>query len=309
MPVYTRSVMSPSAADARKVWTTRDLLAWMREAFARAGIDSPRLCAEMLLAHVLGCERLRLYMEADRPADEEERRRLRDLVARALKHEPVQYLVGEAWFFSLPFRVDRRVLIPRPSTETGVELALAHLAQAPGLAPGPIGEVGVGSGCVIVSLLKRMPEARGVGTDISPEAMEVAGANAKRHGVLDRLDLLEGDLLAPLLEHPAGRGLSILFSNPPYIPDDEWEAVEPNVRLHEPERALRGGADGLRFVRPLLAGAHALLRPGGLLVVEVAASRAGEALAIAHANHALTRQRIVRDAEGHDRFLAAELPE
>lgn len=309
MPVYTRPVMAPPAADARKIWTTRDLLAWMREAFARAGIDSPRLCAEMLLAHVLGCERLRLYMEADRPAVEEERRRLRDLVSRALKHEPVQYLVGEAWFFSLPFRVDRRVLIPRPSTETGVELALTHLDQAPALATGPIGEVGVGSGCVIVSLLKRLPESRGVGTDISPGALEVAGASARRHGVHERLDLVEGDLLAPLLEHPAGRRLSLLFANPPYIPDDEWEAVEPNVRLHEPESALRGGADGLRFVRPLLESAHALLRPAGLLLVEVAASRAGEALAIAQANDALTRQRIERDADGHERFIAAEAPE
>jgi release factor glutamine methyltransferase len=99
-------------------WTTRKLLAWMSDAFVKKGIDSPRLCAELLLAHVIGCDRLRLYMDADRPATPLERDTLRDLVARALKHEPVQYLVGEAWFHGLPFHVDRRVLIPRPSSET-----------------------------------------------------------------------------------------------------------------------------------------------------------------------------------------------
>jgi release factor glutamine methyltransferase len=296
--------MSPSGA--RTVWTTRDLLAWMQEAFARTGVDSPRICAEQLLAHVLGCERLRLYMDADRPTSEPERARLRELVGRALKHEPTQYLVGEAWFHSLPFHVDRRVLIPRPSTETAVDLVVRHIDLEPGFETGPIGEIGVGSGCVVVSLLKRFPKARAIGTDISADALAVARSNAERHGVEDRLDLVEGDLLTPLAEHPSGRRLVALVSNPPYIPDDEWERVEPNVKEHEPERALRGGADGLDFVRPLLEAGHAYLRPGGLLVVEIAASRAAEALAIAQANAALARQRIEHDAEGFERFVVAE---
>jgi release factor glutamine methyltransferase len=295
-----------SSSGARTIWTTRDLLAWMQEAFARAGVDSPRICAEQLLAHVLGCDRLRLYMDADRPATEPERTSLRDLVGRALKHEPTQYLVGEAWFHSLPFHVDRRVLIPRPSTESAVDLVLRHLALEPGFEAGSIGEVGVGSGCVTVSLLKRLPKARAIATDIDAEAIEVARSNARRHGVLDRVDFAQGDLLEPLAAHPAGRGLVALVSNPPYIPDDEWDAVEPNVKHHEPEHALRGGADGLRFVRPLLAGGRAHLKPGGLLVVEIAASRAAEALTIAQANPSLARQRIEHDIEGFERFVVAE---
>src|SRR6185295_16304457 len=138
-----------------------------------------RLQAELLMAHVLGCERLRLYMDADRPASPLERSALRDLVGRALGHEPVQYLTGEAWFFSLPFKVDRRVLIPRPATETIVEHVLQHARAEAGFG-GKTGEgvviadVCTGSGCIAIALLKNLPQARAVATDVSPDALEVA---------------------------------------------------------------------------------------------------------------------------------------
>ena len=115
----------PSTGASEQTWTTRKLLAWMSDAFTKKGLDSPRLLAEMLMAHVIGCERLKLYTDPDRPANDLERETLRTLVTRALKHEPVQYLVGEAWFFGMPFHVDKRVLIPRPATETIVE----HVAE------------------------------------------------------------------------------------------------------------------------------------------------------------------------------------
>jgi len=284
-------------------WTTRALLAWMRDAFTRAGLDAPRLCSEMLLAHVIGCERLRLYMEADRPASPEERDRLRDLVARALRHEPVQYLVGEAWFYSLPLAVDRRVLIPRPSSETLVELVLRHARAEPGFDRALVADVGVGSGCLAVAILKNLPQARAIGVDLSADALEVARANAERHGVADRLDLLEGDLLEPLADQ-AGR-VHYLVANPPYIPDREWAEVEPNVKDHEPEGALRGGADGLSHVRPILEGAAALLRPRGLLAVEIAASTKAEALAIAREQPELLGPRVEDDSDGLPRVLVA----
>jgi len=293
----------PSAKST--TWTTRTLLAWMGEAFAKAEIDSPRLCAEMLLAHVLGCERLRLYMDADRPATPLERESLRELAARALRHEPVQYLVGETWFFSLPIHVDKRVLIPRPSTETIVELALQHARLSPGFERAMIADVCTGSGCVAVALLKNMPEARAAACDISQDALDVAAENARRHHVHERLDLLRGDLLAPLLEHPAGRELHCLVSNPPYIPDFEWADVEPNVKDYEPEIALRGGEDGLKFVRPLIEQGPSRLRPGGLLLIEIAASTAEAVLELARANPLLTGARIERDHEGLPRVLHA----
>ncbi len=277
----------------------------MTEAFTKADIDSPRLCAELLLAHVIGCERLRLYMEADRPASPLERESLRDLVARALKHEPAQYLVGEAWFFGLPFHVDPRVLIPRPCTEGLVEAALRHARAHPGFDRARFADVCTGSGAVAVALLRSLPEARAIASDISGGALAVARENAGRHHVADRIDLALGDLLAPVREHAAGRDLHFILANPPYIPDHEWDAVPPNVKGFEPALALRGGPDGLDLVRRLLADAPAALRPDGLLAVEVAASTADAALALACANAALETPRVEHDHEGLPRFIIA----
>ncbi len=299
-------------------WTTRKLLAWISDALTKKGIDSPRLCAELLLAHVIGCERLRLYMEADRPASPLERERLRDLVGRALKNEPVQYLVGEGWFHGLPFHVDRRVLVPRPSSETIVEQLMLHARATPGFGGGPglpassvkgegiaIADICTGSGCIAVALLKSLPAARAVAVDVSPEALEVARLNAERHKVADRLDLLKGDLTAPLEDHPAGRKLHYIVANPPYVPDYEWDDVPPNVKDYEPHLALRGGPEGLDLVRRLIKQAPAHLREGGLLLIELATSSAAKGLELARAEPALGSARIVTDHEGLDRVLVA----
>lgn len=294
--------LSPSRQGPAR-WTTRALLAWMRDAFTKAGIDHPRLSAEMLLAHTLGCERLRLYMDADRPASPLERDALRDLVARALRHEPVQYLVGEAWFYSLPFTVDRRVLIPRPASATIIEAVLRHARAEPGFDDALGADVGVGSGCLSIAILKNLPRARFTGVDLSPDALEVARLNAERHHVADRLTLTQGDLLAPLA-HARGT-LHYLIANPPYIPDREWPNVEPNVKDHEPEGALRGGPDGLALVRPIIEGAAELLRPGGLLAVEIAASTREETLTIARAQPELLGPRVEDDTDGLPRVLVA----
>lgn len=293
------------------VWTTRRLLTWMTQAFARAGLDSPRLQAEMLLAHVIGCERLRLYMDPERPVSPLERQTLRDLVARALRHEPVQYLVGEAWFFGLPFHVDRRVLVPRPATETIVQEVLQHHRGVHGGANATgagllIADVCTGSGCIAVALLKNLSAARVAATDASADALEVARANAVRHGVADRADFLRGDLLAPLHDYPATRGepsLDYLAANPPYIPDDEWPAVPPNVKDHEPHAALRGGPDGMDLVRPLLKDGPRLVKPGGLLLIEVAESRAEAGRAEMAAHPELRDVRVLPDFEGRPRVL------
>jgi len=296
-----------------ETWTTRKLLAWMSEAFTRNKLDSPRLMSEMLMSHVLGCQRLRLYMEPDRPATELEKKALRDLVARAIKHEPVQYLVGECVFFGLTFTVDQRVLIPRPATQTIVEYVLQHARTAPGFG-GTAGEgvffadVCTGSSCIATSLLYTMKQARAVATDLSPDALAVARLNAIRHGVIDRLEFLQGDMLAPLQEHPttrANESLHYLLSNPPYIPDHEWDAVEPNVKNHEPHLALRGGADGLAYVTPLIENGPRLLRPGGLLLIEIASSTADGVLALAQARPELEDARILPDIDNLPRVLVA----
>lgn len=240
-------------------------------------------------------------MEADRPASAEERERLRALAGRALKHEPIQYLVGEWWFFGLPFKVDRRVLIPRPETEVIVEEVLQHARRAAGEVLAA--DVGTGSGCIAIAIAKHRKGARVIAVDASSEALEVARENAARHGVSDRVEFVEGDLLRPLMARGDVRGrVRYLCSNPPYIPDDEWAAVAENVKRYEPEKALRGGADGLKFVRLVLEGARELLCEGGLVLVEVAEARAGEARRIAE-GAGLVGVRVLKDHEGRERVV------
>jgi release factor glutamine methyltransferase len=297
----------------------------MRDAFTKKGLDAPGLSAELLMAHILGCERLKLYLDVDRPASDEERAKLRDLVGRAMNHEPVQYLVGTAWFFGLPMQVDKRVLIPRPSSETIVEHVLQHARVAhgghggsrggepPDTAPAPstpllIVDVCTGSGCIAIALAKRLPGARVLATDISSDALDVAHANAEKHAVADRVDFARGDLLKPVLAHPVAgskSSLNYLVSNPPYIPDHEWETVEPNVKNHEPHGALRGGPDGMDFVKRILADGPALLAPGGQILVEIAACTGPDVLALARAHPLLADARIIHDHEGLARVIVA----
>ncbi len=299
-------------------WTTRKLLAWMTQAFEDKGLDAPRRQAEMLLAHVLGTERLKLYMDPDRPAAPLERDTLRGLVKRALSNEPIQYLVGEEHFFGMRFKVDKRVLIPRPSTQTIVEAVLQHARKNPDAgsvrdsdagAGILIADVCTGSGCIAAALARNLPGARVVATDLSEDALAVARENVLAHGLDDRVDLVQGYLLDALRAHPvAGRDRSLryLCSNPPYVPDDEWPAVEPNVRDHEPTLALRGGPDGLDLVRPLIAEGPAFLEPGGLLLIEVAAARAEDARALAEAHPDLTNTRVLKDSDGLPRVVVGE---
>lgn len=273
----------------------------MTATFTRRGLESPRLSAEILLSTTLACDRLRLYMETDRPTAPAEREQLRGLVRRALEHEPIQYLTGEAWFFGLPFKADARALIPRPSTETIIE----HLLQAERAAgregPVRIADICTGSGCIAVALAKRLPNAEILATDISADALALARENAERHGVVSRIEFIRGDLLAPL----AGREpFDWIVSNPPYIPDHEWEAVAPNVKDHEPHLALRAGPDGLQYVTPIVRDARDRLRPGGGLLVEIAACTASDVRTLADTT-GWTGPAILKDHEGLDRVLAA----
>lgn len=320
-------------------WTTRRLLAWMNEHFSERGIDSPRLIAELLLSHVIGCDRMRLYMEADRPATPDERQRLRGLVARASGHEPVQYLVGEGWFFSRPFEVNRSTLIPRPSTETLVERVLAWCRDVPersgpstgdqhaterdepeaipafehgsgaaavSMEPLRIADVGTGTGCIATSLAAQLPKAKVLATDVFADVLELAKRNAQRHGVAGQIEFVRGDLLEPVREWVSESKLDVLCSNPPYVPDEQWEAVERNVKEHEPESALRGGANGLDYIRPLIAGAGQVLRSRGLLAVEIANVHRQPVLELVEQSRAFGHAQVVRDHEGHDRVLLAE---
>ncbi len=303
---------------APQTWTTRDLLGWMTKAFESKDLDSPRRMAEMLLAHIIGCDRLRLYMDTDRPATPLERDTLRDLVRRAMNHEPIQYLVGEESFFGMHLHVDKRVLIPRPSTQTLIDEVLNHARKNPddrtlrdsdagvGMM---IADVCTGSGCIAAALARNLPGCRVIASDLSEDALEVAQMNITKHDLDERVELVQGDLLEPIFAHPvAGQNgaLHYLCSNPPYIPDHEWDAVEANVKDHEPTMALRANDDGMQFVTPLIQQGPKLLSKGGLLLIEIAACNAKRCLELAAAHAELTRERIAKDSDGLDRILIAE---
>ncbi len=284
-----------------QTWTTRTLLAWMGKAFADEGLDSPRLSAEILMAHVLGCERLGLYTAADRPASADELSSLRALTARALKHEPVQYLTEDARFYGMDLKTDRRALIPRPSTETLVDAVIEHLRseEAP---DGSVLDLCTGSGCVALALARALQGRSVVATDVSADALALAAENAVALGLAERVVFRQGSLFAAV---EPGERFAAIATNPPYIPDHEWGDVEPNVKDHEPHLALRGGGDGLDLVRPIVQGAAEWLEPGGLLAVEIASCTAEEVRAMLEAQGSFERVRALKDFEGLDRVAVA----
>ena len=245
------------------VWTVGRLLTWTTDWLTTKGSESARLDAEVLLAHVRGCQRILLYTAFDTPVSDAERARFRELVKRRGDGEPVAYLVGNREFFSLPFAVSPAVLVPRPETE-GLVVRVIDLCKP--LTASRIIDVGTGSGAIAVTLAKHLPRARLVATDISPAALAVARENAARHGVAERIEFLECDLLsAPQAAGP----WDVIVSNPPYVRDDEFDALPRDVRLHEPKGALVAGPTGVEVVARLAADAVGSLAAGGWLVVEI----------------------------------------
>ncbi|MAC19725.1 MAG: protein-(glutamine-N5) methyltransferase, release factor-specific [Phycisphaerae bacterium] len=332
-------------------WTTRRLLRWIRTHLEAQEIDSPKICAEMLVSAAIGSERLRLYMEPDRVATEEERATLREWVRRACGDEPVQYLVGEAWFHGHRFEVNSSTLIPRPSTETLVEVSLERLHGC-GHSP-VIFEPCTGTGCAGLSLLRlldrphraaaRMREAdqailadvarlaaavgekvdsddppgagaepilgtlpgesaRVVASDLVPAAIALAQRNAAALGLADRFETRIGSLYEPLKPSEAGI-FDLILTNPPYVSDAEYQRCPPNVRLHEPASALRGGADGLDLVRPLIAEAPRWLRSGGFLAIEIQFDQASEVARLME-SAGFADCAIHRDSDDHERVLS-----
>ena len=291
----------PQNTTSDELWTTRRLLAWTSAHFKSKKLDRPRLSAEMLIAHVLGVERLKLYMDQDRPASHQERLLLRTLVKRASRYEPIDYLVGEAPFFSLMLKVDPTVLIPRPSTETLVEYVLQQVRCTPGLKAPRILDVGTGSGAIAIAIAKHLPKARIMATDVSYEAIRVARTNARRHMVLDRIWFVQTNLL----ESWTDPHFDFLISNPPYISDVEWLQVATNIKDFEPHAALRGGLDGLRFIRPLIEQAGRYLDRPGQLVIEIASSQKDRVLELVTNATDFANAYILDDHEALPRVLVA----
>jgi release factor glutamine methyltransferase len=250
-------------------WTVASVLRWATEDFRSRGITSPRLDAELLLGFALGMGRTQLIIELMRPLAPDELGRFRELVKRRRAHEPVAYILGVREFYGRPFRVDRRVLVPRPDTETLVEVALERTRHV-SLSMRAL-DLCTGSGCVAISLARERPTSCVWATDLSEDAIAVARENALRLGAYNVV-LRAGDLFAPA----RGRRFDVVTANPPYIREGEIPGLDADIRAYEPHVALSGGADGLVVIRRIVEDAPSVLAPGGVLAIEVGAGQARE---------------------------------
>ena len=264
--------------------TANEMLRLGREFLERKHIEGARLDAELLVAHALGLDRLRLFLELDRPLSAEEVSRGRALLSRRARREPVAYITGRREFYGRSFAVSASVLIPRPETELLVDRA-REIVRSRSLAAVRCLDVGTGSGAIALSLALELPEARVVALDISAAALDVARKNAAALGVAEtRLEFLEGDgALAALDRGP----FDLVISNPPYIALETKDTLVADVRDHEPALALFAPAgDPDHWIRRLIAEAPALLAPGGSLLVEIGYDQGSRALALAQGHEA-----------------------
>ncbi|HIC94981.1 MAG TPA: peptide chain release factor N(5)-glutamine methyltransferase, partial [Anaerolineae bacterium] len=282
--------------------SVRQAVLWGVRVLGQHGCDSPRLDAELLLAHAMGLTRARLLAQFDRELSPAELARYRQLIERRRAHEPVAYIVGHQEFYGLDFYVDRRVLIPRPETELLVERAIKLAGEVGdrgyGLYPLTLADVGTGSGAIAVSLAVHLPQATIYALDSSAEALEVAARNVRRHGIEGRVHLLRGDLLSPLPEP-----VDLIVANLPYVSEAELAELPPQIRRYEPLSALDGGPDGLRHIRRLLAQAGGYLRPQGAILLEIGATQGAEMIELARRYFPMASIEVVKDYAGLDRVV------
>lgn len=276
-----------------ETWTIGRILTWTRQYLGKKGVENPRLDAEVLLSHILGKDRLYLYVNFDQPLQPRELGAFRETVKQRALRMPVAYITGHKEFMGLDFVVDTNVLIPRPDTEILVETALEKLKV---LEEPRIADIGTGSGAIIVSILKKHAGALGTAVDISAKALSVARNNAVKHAVDDRLECIIGDLLDPL----KGKLFDAILSNPPYIPAPDIPGLAPEVKK-EPRLALDGGADGLNYYRRLLNDGAALLKPQGFMMLELGIGQAKVLPELVTGTAKLTIEKIVKDYGGVDR--------
>lgn len=276
------------------------ILNWTKQYFAKQGVEDPRSDAEVLLCAVLKCERLTLYVDFERPLTDEELALMRSYVLRRAKHEPINYILGEKTFMRNVFKVTPATLVPRPETELLVEslVKAAPLLQPEGAVK--ILDIGTGSGAIIVSLLDYLPQAKGVGVDISVDALVVAKENAEKIGVKERCGFLRSDVFSRV---PLEKKFDIIVSNPPYIPAADIAGLAQDVQ-REPHGALDGGADGLDFYRRICAEAAEHLADDGLLAFEIGINQSEAVCELCLAN-GFKKAVVRKDYAGIDRMVFA----
>jgi len=280
----------------------REILDKADEYLGRHEVESPRLDAEVLLADLLNTERIKLYVNYDYPLTSEQKSAYRKRLQKRAQGQPLSYITGKKEFMSLDFIIEPGVLIPRPETEELVEEILGFCRSRDWQSP-RIVDLGTGSGAILVSLAHYLPESRGVGIDISPEAADVARRNVAKYELQDRLAVLEGSWAEPLLPGKADE-VDLVVSNPPYIAEEDMEDLPRRVQ-EEPDRALAAGSDGLRSYRELIPQAAELLREGGLLALEIGYDQGEEILSLLSSHGCWQDVELKQDGGGRDRIIFA----
>lgn len=276
--------------------TVLEILQKTAEFFESKGVESARLNAEWIVGHALGLKRMQLYLQFERVLNESELERIRPLVRRRGKREPLQYILGETEFAGLALKVDPRALIPRPETEYLMELVLARTRS-----PGSILDLGTGSGAIALALARHFQEAKVTAVDLSQDALALASENASATGLAGRVRFIHSNWYASL---PSGERFDLIVANPPYLTEEEWATSAPEVRAFEPASALASAEEGVADLMQILDGTGDRLQPGGLLAMETG---------IAH--HATLRARAdqlglemiesLTDLTKRDRYLVA----
>jgi len=286
--------------EATDSWTIGRVLAWAKDDLKKRSSTSPRLDAELLLAMVLGCDRIKLVIDSQRPLSPEELAAYKALHLRRRRGEPIAYIRGEREFYSRPFVVDERVLVPRPETELLVETALArtrHLSLC-----ARVLDLCTGSGCVAITLERERPTTSVLGSDVSADALAVARANALRLGA--RVGFVQSDLFEAF--PPEGQ-FDLVTANPPYIPEAEMAELPVDVRDFEPRVALAAGEDGLSVIRPILDQAPGRLADDGVLAIELVSGSAADVASMMR-ELGYREIRIEEDYGGHERIISGLRP-
>lgn len=288
-------------------WTILKILEWTQQRLAKAGEENPRLAAQMLCAEATGLARIELYAYFDKPLEERERALLRQMIQRRLEGEPLQYIIGKAGFWKQELIARAPVLIPRPETESLVELVLAYASERSAL---QILEVGTGSGAIALALAAELADSELTATDCVAEAVALARENAQLLGLAaERLRIMQDDLASALLANAGFQGyFDVVVSNPPYVPTAEYEQLPLEIRGFESRLALDGGPDGLDVFRRLVRQAESLLKPGGLLAVELHEDNVARAAAIL-SSRPFYDVEIHPDLNSRPRFLIAKKDE
>lgn len=289
----------------KKTWTIKELLDVTITYLEEKKIPDPRPSAEILLAHQLKIDRLRLYLEYDRPLNQQEVGGYRDLIRRRLSREPVQYITGRQEFWSMEFGVSPQVLIPRPETELIIEQLLRIIrseknekAEQP---PLHVLDLGTGSGAIALAVASEFHHASIWASDISQGAIEQATLNAKRHGLAERIHFLVGDLFEPM--KTLNLSFDFILTNPPYVASEDFDSLPPEIRNFEPRIALDGHQQGMFYIKKIIQEAAVFLREGGRLLIEMDPRQVPEALKLAQGKSGFKRKQVFKDYRQLDRIV------